>query len=44
MSVWVGVDGHAKASPWRQLMGTTIPVTVNGVAAKAVKAFWPAGS
>jgi len=43
LSVWVGTDGHAKATPWRQLMGTTINVTVNGAPAKAIKAFWPAG-
>jgi len=44
LTVWAGVDGHVKATPWRQLMGTTIPITMNGVAAKAIKAFWPAGS
>ena len=44
LTVWVGTDGHAKASPWRQLMGTTITVTINGTSEKAIKAFWPAGS
>ena len=40
-TVWAATDGHAKATPWRQLMGTTITLN-NGD--KAVKAFWPAGS
>ncbi len=40
---WCGTDGHAKSTPWRELMGATIPVTVNGVAGRALKAFWPQG-
>lgn len=44
LTVWVGTDGHAKATPWRQLMGTTIPVNINGVMQQAIKAFWPNGS
>jgi hypothetical protein len=42
LTVWAGTDGHVKATPWRQLMGTTIPV--NGGAQLAIKAFWPKGS
>jgi len=42
LTAWAGVDGHVKATPWRQLMGTTIPV--NGGAQQAIKAFWPKGS
>jgi type II secretory pathway pseudopilin PulG len=42
MTVWAGADGHVKATPWRQLMGTTIPI--NGGEQKAIKAFWPKGS
>jgi prepilin-type N-terminal cleavage/methylation domain-containing protein len=38
---WAGTDGHVKATPWKQLMGTTIPI--NGGSAKAIKAFWPQG-
>ncbi len=41
LTTWAGVDGHVKATPWRQLMGTTIPV--NGGAQQAIKAFWPKG-
>lgn len=41
LSVWAGVDGHVKATPWRQLMGQTIPV--NGGSQQAIKAFWPSG-
>jgi len=43
LTVWAGVDGHVKATPWKELMGKTIPVTVNGVAGQAIKAFWPLG-
>lgn len=39
--IWTGVDGHAKSTPWRQLMGTTV-TTSSGQ--KAIKAFWPSGS
>jgi len=42
LTVWAGTDGHVKATPWRQLMGTTIPI--NGGANRAIKAFWPLGS
>jgi len=42
LTVWGGVDGHVKATPWRQLMGQTIPV--NGGAQQAIKSFWPKGS
>ncbi|MBS1708530.1 MAG: prepilin-type N-terminal cleavage/methylation domain-containing protein [Armatimonadetes bacterium] len=41
MTVWTGTDGHAKASAWRSLMGTTITL---GDGSKAIKAFWPNGS
>lgn len=44
LTVWAGVDGHVKATPWRSLMGQTIPVTVNGQPGRAIKAFWPLGS
>jgi prepilin-type N-terminal cleavage/methylation domain-containing protein len=40
--VWTGTDGHAQSTPWRKLMGTTIPI--NGGTALAIKAFWPTGS
>jgi prepilin-type N-terminal cleavage/methylation domain-containing protein len=40
-TIWTGVDGHAKSSPWRQLMGTTVDI---GGGNKAIKAFWPQGS
>lgn len=42
LTVWAGTDGHVKATPWRQLMGTTIQI--NGGANLAIKAFWPLGS
>ena len=38
--IWAATDGHAKATPWKILMGTTITLA-NGD--KAIKAFWPAG-
>jgi prepilin-type N-terminal cleavage/methylation domain-containing protein len=41
ITIWAGTDGHAKATPWRQLMGTTIPISGGG---RAIKAFWPTGS
>jgi len=41
MTVWAGTDGHVKATPWRQMFGTTINIA-NGQ--KAIKAFWPEGS
>ena len=44
LTIWAGTDGHAKATPWRQLMGTTIPININGGPALAIKAFWPQGS
>ena len=44
LTVWAGVDGHVKATPWKQLMGTTIPISINGGPALAIKAFWPQGS
>jgi hypothetical protein len=44
LTVWAGVDGHVKATSWRALMGTTIPITANGGPAKAIAAFWPLGS
>jgi type II secretory pathway pseudopilin PulG len=43
LTAWAGTDGHVKASPWTQLMGSTIPVTVNGTPGRALKAFWPTG-
>lgn len=44
-TIWGGVDGHAKASPWRQLMGSTVDIApLAGNASKAIKAFWPQGS
>ncbi len=42
LTAWAGVDGHVKSTPWRQLMGTTVPI--NNGAGKAIKAFWPKGS
>jgi len=42
LTAWAGVDGHVKATPWRQLMGTTI--LVNNGTQRAIKAFWPKGS
>jgi prepilin-type N-terminal cleavage/methylation domain-containing protein len=41
LTVWAGTDGHSKATPWRQLMGTTIPISGGNL---AIKAFWPSGS
>jgi len=41
LSVWAGTDGHVKSTPWRQLMGTTIPISGGRL---AIKAFWPPGS
>jgi len=41
ITVWAGTDGHAKASNWKQLMGTTITLASGR---KAIKAFWPQGS
>jgi prepilin-type N-terminal cleavage/methylation domain-containing protein len=41
LTAWAGTDGHVKATPWSQLMGTTIPI--NGGANRAIKAFWPSG-
>lgn len=43
LTVWTGVDGHAKSTPWKQLMGSTINITINGAPALAMKAFWPLG-
>jgi prepilin-type N-terminal cleavage/methylation domain-containing protein len=42
LTAWSGTDGHTKVTPWRKLMGTTIPI--NGGANLAIKAFWPSGS
>ncbi len=45
MTVWGGVDGHAKATNWRSLMGQTIDIPpVSNSINKAIKAFWPQGS
>ncbi|MDR3692713.1 MAG: prepilin-type N-terminal cleavage/methylation domain-containing protein [Fimbriimonas sp.] len=41
ITVWAGVDGHVKATNWRQLMGTTI--SAQGNTQLAIKAFWPSG-
>jgi prepilin-type N-terminal cleavage/methylation domain-containing protein len=41
LTVWAGTDGHVKVTPWRQLMGTTIPISGGRL---AIKAFWPSGS
>jgi len=41
LTVWTGTDGHAKATPWRTLMGQTIPIGNAGQ--RAIKAFWPLG-
>jgi len=41
LTVWAGTDGHVKATPWTQLMGTTIPISGGN---RAIKAFWPSGS
>ncbi|HWD38649.1 MAG TPA: prepilin-type N-terminal cleavage/methylation domain-containing protein [Fimbriimonas sp.] len=41
LTCWAGTDGHVKATPWRQLMGTTIPIAGGQ---RAIKAFWPQGS
>lgn len=38
ITIWAGTDGHVVATPWRQLMGTTIPINGNQL---AIKAFWP---
>lgn len=43
LTSWAGVDGHAKSTPWKELMGKTIPITMNGQSALAIKAFWPLG-
>ncbi len=40
-TIWTGVDGHAKSSPWRSLMGATV---TTGSGQPALKAFWPSGS
>ncbi|HLK13866.1 MAG TPA: prepilin-type N-terminal cleavage/methylation domain-containing protein [Fimbriimonadaceae bacterium] len=42
LTVWTGTDGHAKATPWRTLMGVTVPI--NNGTQRAIKAFWPQGS
>jgi prepilin-type N-terminal cleavage/methylation domain-containing protein len=34
-------DGHAKATPWRSLMGQTVPLSGGGY---AIKSLWPNGS
>lgn len=39
---YAATDGHAKSVPWRQLMGTTIPIGER--TGRAIKAFWPEGS
>jgi len=39
---YAATDGHAKSVPWRQLMGTTIPI--GSRTGTAIKAFWPAGN
>ena len=39
---FAATDGHAKSVPWRQLMGTTIPI--GSRTGTAIKAFWPAGN
>ncbi|MBX3112329.1 MAG: prepilin-type N-terminal cleavage/methylation domain-containing protein [Fimbriimonadaceae bacterium] len=45
MTVWVGVDGHAKSTAWRSLMGQTVEIPpISNSVHKAIKAFWPAGS
>jgi prepilin-type N-terminal cleavage/methylation domain-containing protein len=41
LTAWAGTDGHAKSTPWRKLMGTTIPISGGNL---AIKAFWPTGS
>ncbi len=43
LTVWAGTDGHVKATPWKSLMGQTIPINVNGAPALAMQAFWPEG-
>jgi prepilin-type N-terminal cleavage/methylation domain-containing protein len=44
LTVWVGVDGHAKSSSWRSLMGQTIEIPpVSNSIHKAIKAFYPQG-
>jgi len=43
LSVMCATDGHAKAVPWRSLMGQTMSETVNGNATQVIKAFWPEG-
>jgi len=43
LTTWAGCDGHVKVTPWRQLMGATIPISINGGQAYALKAFWPEG-
>ncbi len=42
ITVWAGTDGHVSVTPWRQLMGTTVPI--NNGTQLAIKAFWPSGS
>ncbi len=42
MTIWVGTDGHAKSTPWKQLIGKTVQSSSAGK--PAIKAFWPAGS
>jgi len=46
LTIWAGTDGHVKTTPYRQLMGTTVPISNNGGEGptKAIKAFWPKGS
>jgi len=41
ITIYAATDGHAKAVPWRQLMGTTFKT---GTGQLAIKAFWPSGS
>jgi len=41
ITIWAGTDGHVKATPWKQLMGTTVTRSDGSL---AIKAFWPSGS
>jgi len=39
-SIWCGVDGHAKSTNWRSLMGSTITSNSGQI---NIKSFWPSG-
>jgi len=41
LTVQVATDGHAKAVPWRQLMGQTMQVPGSEGNDTVIKAFWP---